>query len=864
MFTKLKQKLNVEVANPMDVAGDRTVKVHGPGLASPVSAECQSLQFPGASKETSLARDTTDSATGSSPTSSQHGYENGERNEATSKEEVLGMLIKRTDQVKKLETRVTELAAIIRERNKIIEKLEKEQQASGERIKELCHQKDEESKVRSDLGKAEQQLKKANEELGQCQAELLQKTEQEEMKEEKVGQLGCEVISLLERITQLTVISEQLEEENKHKSRKIEECERTQEVLRKTAQEIEEKLALKSSEHMCVEKALAEIQDQYNILQRNGDLHQRKGLTTLLSEKEDHISHLQERAQTLEQRLQDGNLSGDDRVTALEKERDTLELKLTETREQLTQVKCSWSDKITTLENQISNLNEKITEDNEELLLCETSAEHMKERLQQQIVQLESHLEQSEKEWSARADSADEVLRELEKQKRELEAALDHEKRRCEEAELGMQEKVAALESQCALLQKGKELAKVTAREKIICLEQKQEECLEKEIDMERKLTILEEELDQLKINKKQLDEEKSELVDELKMNRQRENQLSQQVDQLTSELERTREAVTSHRDCLTSVQVELQQCVRDKDTLLLRNAQLFQELESAKRVQTDVCGELKRDGQQKDAAITELQQQLQELQTQAATHKGRVTELENQLELAQGALQSAEVEKLQADISALENQLVEKNKIIKQQQQRLNDLKKLLQRELKVQTMPSEQSTMTGGTTCANSRTKDILPAVHGSTTQLNELQTRHQVAPVQPDVSALHSSVAQLPNWSQNNAAFTSSMMTPSSLVSSKSTLACDSCHRPYCDELDGEDYITDTNFQYLRHVVLKFMLSRETEALQLIKAVSMLLKFTVEEEQLLHETLEWRMSWFGPRPKVGKGHKTKKVPS
>ena len=43
-------------------------------------------------------------------------------------------------------------------------------------------------------------------------------------------------------------------------------------------------------------------------------------LTTLLSEKEDHISHLQERAQTLEQRLQDGNLSGDDRVTALEKE----------------------------------------------------------------------------------------------------------------------------------------------------------------------------------------------------------------------------------------------------------------------------------------------------------------------------------------------------------------------------------------------------------------------------------------------------------------------------------------------------------------------------------------------------------------
>ena len=51
-----------------------------------------------------------------------------------------------------------------------------------------------------------QQLKKANEELGQCQAELLQKTEQEEMSTEKVKHLDSEVISLLENITQLTVI----------------------------------------------------------------------------------------------------------------------------------------------------------------------------------------------------------------------------------------------------------------------------------------------------------------------------------------------------------------------------------------------------------------------------------------------------------------------------------------------------------------------------------------------------------------------------------------------------------------------------------------------------------------------------------
>ena len=62
-----------------------------------------------------------------------------------------------------------------------------------------------------------------------------------------------------------------------------------------------------------------------------------------------------------------------------------------------------------------------------------------------------------------------------------------------------------------------------------------------------------------------------------------------------------------------------------DKDTLLLRNAQLFQELESAKRVQAEVCTEMEHDSQQKDAAITELERRLQELQRDVATHQTKV-----------------------------------------------------------------------------------------------------------------------------------------------------------------------------------------------------------------------------------------------
>ena len=43
-------------------------------------------------------------------------------------------------------------------------------------------------------------------------------------------------------------------------------------------------------------------------------------MSSLLEEKESTIGHLQDRISTLEQRLQETNLSGDDKVKALEAE----------------------------------------------------------------------------------------------------------------------------------------------------------------------------------------------------------------------------------------------------------------------------------------------------------------------------------------------------------------------------------------------------------------------------------------------------------------------------------------------------------------------------------------------------------------
>lgn len=60
-------------------------------------------------------------------------------------------------------------------------------------------------------------------------------------------------------------------------------------------------------------------------------------------------------------------------------------------------------------------------------------------------------------------------------------------------------------------------------------------------------------------------------------------------------------------------------------------------------------------------------------------------------------------------------------------------------------------------------------------------------------------------------------------------------------------------DVNFKYLKHVVLKFLTGGDCEAQHLTKAISTVLKFSPDEERLVNDTMEWRRSWFGSRPKL-----------
>lgn len=141
------------------------------------------------------------------------------------------------------------------------------------------------------------------------------------------------------------------------------------------------------------------------------------------------------------------------------------------------------------------------------------------------------------------------------------------------------------------------------------------------------------------------------------------------------------------------------------------------------------------------------------------------------------GEVGASDLKQLQKEKQDLEQQLIEKNKIMKQMQQRMLELKKTLQKELKIR--PDSEL-----------------------------FEVREKTGPEIPNMA---------PSVTNNT------------------------------DLTDAREI----NFEYLKHVVLKFMSCRESEAFHLIKAVSVLLNFSQEEENMLKETLEYKMSWFGSKP-------------
>ncbi|XP_028264544.1 golgin subfamily A member 1-like [Parambassis ranga] len=280
-------------------------------------------------------------------------------------------------------------------------------------------------------------------------------------------------------------------------------------------------------------------------------------------------------------------------------------------------------------------------------------------------------------------------------------------------------------------------------------------------------------------------------------------------VEEVTVEVgELTRDLQTSQRELSTATE---KLALREEDTETLQNemqsrqALLVQLQEEAEWLRA----QLKQMELDKDSQLTSLKEELLSQTQQLDSCQARVSYLEVEVETLTEQLHSPEVceedqngsvtvddlDHVQKVNRELEQQLSDKNRTIKQLQQRLAELKRTLQKELKLKPEPE-----------AEGREKLLE----------SRAEKQEKVCPDPPPAS-------------------TPSPPTSNTTVTNTSDL----------------NDSREINFEYLKHVVLKFMSSRDAEAYQLIRAVAVLLNFSREEEEMLKQTLEYKMSWFGSKP-------------
>ncbi|XP_070385566.1 golgin subfamily A member 1-like isoform X6 [Dermacentor albipictus] len=503
-----------------------------------------------------------------------------------------------------------------------------------------------------------------------------------------------------------------------------------------------------------LECELGGLTDKHDGLKHTYDVYRSKA-TTMMDEKDRHISDLEDKVHILEKRLEGTSLTGDEHIQSLVEERKELEKKLDESRQHLFEVKTSWSDKINNLEAQIFNLNEKMAEDSQEYSRMEkllAEAQQLLKDQQQQRAKLEEQLLARDTEMAKMRRSHEE---ELQRQRALQDSQLD---------ELRMQ--AADLRAQLTQAQRDRDRETSQAQARIVELNKKEAECRKSQ-----------EQIQGLEANHKTSLEKVSKLERQLSLVLHSETILKHSLKKSEAELKTMKEDLAVLEQKLTSAETE--------------NKQLTEELEAKQQQADEQRARLEGEVAQLQESLCSVKKKVEQLEKEAATNESNNTSLSD----------------LESKVAGLEDQVSEKNKMLKLQQQRISDMKKALQKELK-----SHQ----GAATAA------AVLSIEGAPSATSDV----------PPPSVDHSS----------------GLGSAGDSVARAGTKDARLATQPRGPDSKLED---DINFKYLKHVVFKFMTSKEYEAQHLIRAVSVLLRFTADEEQMIREHLDWKNSWFGTRP-------------
>ncbi|XP_055706211.1 golgin subfamily A member 1 [Phlebotomus papatasi] len=404
---------------------------------------------------------------------------------------------------------------------------------------------------------------------------------------------------------------------------------------------------------------------------------------------------------------------------------------------------------------------------------------------------LKSRIEIYEESRSILTTSADEKVKSLLQERKMLEQRLEEAHLHLSDIKSSWSGQNLALETQVSRL--SRQVAEETTEkrkalqdrddfhETIKRLEFEVEKCQEEIRQRDNKIKLLSEEVDDLSST---LRETRLENEEDVAFLRSKAEKCAEESEELKRRLNDTEVLLSEQGEAHGRVEAQLRdeigglnEKIRDLSTkleheraekanIVLKNAEISQSEEI-----------LKQSLREEQDEISELTEKMTKLKTELKERDARELSLEQQIQQLQSIL-DGETDKL-ARIDQLSTELSEKNKVIKQLNQRLGDMKKTLQQEIKSNNNVS-------------------------ATTSNHIHQT--QALPVIAD-------------------------KIPEKLM-------------------EGAVVMDEVNFKYLKHVIFKFLTSREVEARHLIKAVATLLHLTGDEERILHETLDWKSSWFGTR--------------
>ncbi|XP_039939060.1 golgin subfamily A member 1 isoform X2 [Hirundo rustica] len=609
-------------------------------------------------------------------------------------------------------------------------------------------QQQEIAKVKHMLLKKEESLSRAEQELEARARELTQaKVELQEARSESSG-LRKDLQHLQQQIVELEARRDELMTAETNAENKITALELREQELQTVIQQLSVDLQNARVAGSGCEKRLEMLQVEHESLKMEYE-QQKQKMTFEFAERDKLTEQLQEKVSSLENKLE-RNLSGDEHMQELLKEKAALEQRLEESRQQALTDRTQHSEAVNRLETQNKELEEK-------LQIATETLKESKEAAADQNLKIQK------------------LQTDLEDERNQLQQQILSEKHQYDE-------KVTGLESQIAALEKAWELDKTAAQHRISQLENENENLKGSKEGYESSLKQQESELNRLKSEMSSRETVSVEIAKALEETRKQREELQQQVSHLNALIKEKEQVIDEKCDLLLKQKEELNQLSQDHEAALLQVHQLQLDIEASQSQAVEKEETVRRE-------MDELKLQVQECLL-AKEHEKNVLELdestraldnehfpspENSVVEQNGEVAPADVIQLQKDNRELEQQIAEKNKMIKQLQQRMAELKKTLQKELKIR-----------------------------PDSEVLELRANSEVP---------NASVTVTNNSDLNDS--------------------------------------REINFEYLKHVVLKFMSCRESEAFHLIKAVSVLLNFSQEEENMLKETLEYKMSWFGSKP-------------